>query len=407
MSVEKVINTTIYSIPNDIMGYTFSFTLNLYKYRYHLNDSRMVWKYNTINAIVRTCKWWHEVASKLIDVTELSCFPFRDSCCNHNIVAIRHLLENPKVDIHVLNSTVVEGVIGSDNVETFKTLKEHVRFDENRLGIDRILELCGSTGAVEILQYLINVSGVDPSTNCNICLLAACVENQVEIVQLLIEDGRVLNPKDTIMSFSQEKDYKRKRIYETSEDVLNKSLRTCIRFDNVRIFTELMATGKFKPTIRELRKACENDNVYFIEILLPLVDNPNAGPIPPLVAAIKSRSRGSVEVLLRDPRIDVCVLDNRPIVTAIDEDCEYIVKMLIGTGKIDPIPYIQYAIENSGPDGVEIFEALYSNYEDEFREEMRENRVLYELACDHGRNIPDRFLDRSIVKKTIKRRKKK
>lgn len=375
---------TIYNIPADIHCVIFSFTVvrELSITALYDTDFMIRERYRTLNKIVRTCKMFYASCIKLLDPSIEVCFPFRRACNVRDIDTIKYFLKDPRVDINVFNKFCMESMCILRHLDVIETLFADPRYSISKEEGERMLTVCAGANSNKVFEFLISDRvGLDPSCNGNECLIGACMNGSLEVLQCLLKDERVHNRTDfeglkTCHSFKRNK----KRKLETIEDVKNKALRCAIASAHIDTFNELLKNGRFTPDYSALSKASGYGCTLMARKLLPLIDDPNmeGKRAPAIIRATNCGFFQTMAVLLNDPRVDPTIYNNGALLCACRYGSVEGVEALLKTGRVNPmtnivtlvgqIRFVRYKSK--------ILDLLTKDHEEEFKEKVIQSAEL-------------------------------
>lgn len=380
-------------VPDDVLCYMFSFTKVNIDWPIHYIPPEegyllIIGVYKYINRIVRTCKRWERIGTKLLDPSDCDSLPLLIAIRANSPITVKRILKYDKVNPMGRNWGGLRSAINQDKTELVRLLLDDRRFKmEDNLQL-LMLMWCGDTGAIDVLKYLVEEKGFDPSMNGNACLINACKRGTGEFVTELLkyECIHANSSARCEVDFLCDSDCKKQKITnpdETKEDALIGS----IAWKNYKTTKALLKNGRLKLTSRGLAYACQYKDVDIIEPILQLVENPNessAGHNAPIIECVNFSNHGALDLLLSHPKIDPTVGDNRALKSACGFGDITMVKSLMKTGKINPVKFAGSILRRTIYNRELIFEAVFKKYTRELTAAIESDRNLYKLANSNG-----------------------
>lgn len=369
--------TSIYSIPNDVMGYTLYMVLQE-PYADNPNSYRRVYK--CVYAAIRTCKWWYKLGIKLLDPTIMNHKPFRDVCCSGNIFLVEHMLKDSRIKTGNYD-IFLRLAIEWNRPKVVQLLLDDGRFNSDSYYYKECISSGLSHASWDTILMIISKYREVSKHSLKDCLLSACFTERIDAIKLILKDERIKTGQYDILKASNGK---RVRIQMDYEHIITQALELCIQFNSPEAFKVLMKESNFKPTIRTLRSACIYTQAFAIKELLPLVSDPNEGGAhAPLFCCIEDTT-DSVEcfkILLDDPRVDPSLEDN------------YIVYILAKKNRLD---LLMLVVEDERVNPKNRLPDMVINYKYYGDEEIR--FILYKYRKELLEFLKDPLFKKQVVK---------
>lgn len=121
-----------------------------------------------------------------------NCTPFEIACWYGQFEIVKYLVESVGVDPAFRDSKCITYAARGNNLELIKYLESKGDVNMNRcedLAIVRSVE-CDS---IDVFNYMYHVHDADPAAHNNHCIKLACLNGNLELVNILLRDDRV-NP---------------------------------------------------------------------------------------------------------------------------------------------------------------------------------------------------------------------
>ncbi|KAG5460178.1 MAG: ankyrin repeat-containing domain protein [Olpidium bornovanus] len=237
----------------------------------------------------------------------MQAFADDDAVCTGVVTALLRL----GVDPTEYSNGAVEYASQKNLVGTLAVILKDPRVDLRGNGSGPITWACAS-GYDRVVRLLLQ-HGVDPSTGSN-CLVNACLNENVEIVRMLLEDGRI----------------------DMSADE-GRALQTAVVEGNYEIVELLMSAEGIDPACKDNLAIRTASAKGYTDIVRRLLADPRVDPSLQHNCALRKAVRQGhvdiVKLLLEDPRVDPEVMDNMPLRDACENGLVDVVKLLLSGAK--------------------------------------------------------------------------
>ncbi len=262
-----------------------------------------------------------------------------------NYEVAKYLLNNLQADPTFNNYRALDNALIRDDKDIVLLIFNDPRVNQDIWG-DKIFRWACLNNYVDVVQYLLQYTNINPADNRNCAIRIASELGQIEIVRLLLQDKRV-DPSEIdnyAIRWAAENGHAEvirlllqdKRV--NPSDNKNQAIQDASNNGHTEIVRLLLQDKRVDPSDKNnkaIRYASQTGHIEVVRLLLqdPRVD-PSDGNNYAIIEACKNQHADVVRLLLQDERVDASASHNFALNWALIHNYIEIVRLLLEDEKV-------------------------------------------------------------------------